>query len=161
MSLFANPGYRWRETYFVLFRRADRPSVEQLQQALESLGGGYEVTAVHRTEDGNLEAMTVVSPLDFAAMDISYVEGDEVREQVAELKDELEPAACSKQDLEKQRALLECDARFDIYHFQQVVDDAQDDEDEYLDPGSLIELLAGLAALSNGISIDPQSGMLM
>ncbi len=161
MSLFANENYRWRETYFVLFRRENRPSVDQLKETLQGFGGGYEVSEIQLTEEGNLEALTLLSPLDFAAMDISYVEGEEVVEQIDELKGELETPSCSRDDSEKRELLLQCDARFDIYHFQQIVGDSSDDEDEYMDPGSLLQLLACLSQLCQGVSIDPQSGQLM
>ena len=163
MSLFANENYRWRETYFVLFRRENRPSVDQLKKTLQGLGGGYDVSEIHLTEEGNLEALTLLSPLDFAAMDISYVEGEEVVEQIEELKGELETPSCSQGDSEKRELLLQCDARFDIYHFQQIVGGSfdDDDEDEYMDPGSLLQLLTCLTQLCQGVSIDPQSGQLM
>ena len=57
MSLFANENYRWRETYFVLFRRENRPSVDQLKETLQGFGGGYEVSEIQLTEEGNLEAL--------------------------------------------------------------------------------------------------------
>ena len=52
MSLFANDQYRWRETYSVLFREADRPSAGQLRKALEGLGEGYRVTDITTGADG-------------------------------------------------------------------------------------------------------------
>jgi hypothetical protein len=161
MSLFANENYRWRETYFVLFRREDLPSIEQVREAFLSLGDAYQVTDLSIDEDGLLEVMTVLAPLDFSGMDISFVEGEEVTEQVGELKGEIQLAGCTKHDQAKLKKLGEADARFDIYHFQQIVDDPVDDEDEYMDPGSLLQVLACLNRLCNGVSIDPQSGLLM
>jgi hypothetical protein len=162
MSLFANDQYRWRETYFVLFQEAKRPTAEQLTKTLEGLGAGYQVTEVATGDDGNIDSLTLVSPFDFAAMDISYVGGDEVREQVEELKREFHEAPLTKQGREKLKQLDQCNARFDVYHFEQIVgDDESDEEDEYLDPGSLIVVLKSLVRLCEGVGIDPQAGALM
>jgi hypothetical protein len=161
MSLFASDQYRWRETYSVLFREADRPSAGQLRKALEGLGEGNRVTDITTGPDGQVEAMTVLAPADFAGMDLSYVSGEEVREQIEALKAERKRKSLSKKEQAKLQRLSECDARFDIFHFQQVVGDDADDEDEYMDPGSLITVLKCLAQLCHGVGIDPQTGDLM
>ena len=161
MSLFASDQYRWRETYSVLFREVDRPSAGQLRQALEGLGEGYRVSDITTGPDGQVEAMTVLAPADFAGMDLSYVSGEEVREQIEGLKAERGKKPLSKKEQGKLQRLTECDARFDIFHFQQVVGDESDDEDDYIDPGSLITVLKCLAQLCHGVGVDPQTGALM
>jgi hypothetical protein len=162
MSLFANGDYRWRETYFVLFNQSKRPSSEQLKRALRELGPSYQISDESQGEDGNLESMTVVSPYDFAAMDISYVSGEDVTEQIAELNAELSGEQLTPAERDKLDRLSRCDARFDIYHFERVVgDDSLDDPDEYMDPGSLLVVLERLVRLCDGISVDPQTGSLM
>jgi hypothetical protein len=55
--------------------------------------------------------------------------------------------------------LQQCDARFDIFHFEHVASDGEDEDG--LDPGSLIIVLKRLARLCHGIGVDPQSGTLM
>jgi hypothetical protein len=161
MSLFASDQYRWRETYSVLFREVDRPSAGQLRKALEGLGEAYRVSDVTTDAGGQVEAMTVLAPADFAGMDLSYVSGEEVQEQIEELQTERRKKALSKKEQAKLQRLAECDARFDIFHFQQVVGDESDDEDEFMDPGSLITVLKCLAQLCHGVGIDPQTGALM
>ena len=161
MSLFASDQYRWRETYSVLFCQADRPSAGQLRKALEGLGEGYRVSDMTTDANGQVEAMTVLAPADFAGMDLSYVAGEEVQEQIEELKAERRKKTLSKKEQAKLERLGECDARFDIFHFQQVVGDESDDEDEYMDPGSLIAVLKCLAQLCHGVGIDPLTGALM
>lgn len=161
MSLFANPQYRWRETYSVLFREADRPSAAMLQKTLEGLGEGYQVSDVTTDETGQVESMTVLAPADFAGLDLSYVAGEEVQEQIDELQAERKAAPLSKKEQSKLQRLLECDARFDIFHFQQIVGDDVADEDEFMDPGSLIAVLKSLAQLCHGVSVDPLTGALM
>ena len=163
MSLFADDRYRWRETYFVLFEEADRPSVEAISQALRSLGTGHEVTHVHKGKEGEFESLTVLSPNDCSAMDISYVSGEEVLEQVAELCQELKRGADAKRGHAVLDKLAACTARFNVFHFQQVSLDilGADDEDDFMDPGTLLLVLKRLAKLCHGIALDPQSGSLM
>jgi hypothetical protein len=164
MSLFADDRYRWRETYFVLFNSAYRPTAHALVEALQEVGSGYQVLDVGRGKKSPFESLTVISPSDFAAMDISFVSGEEVAEQVAELRQQLQEGPLTKTERSQLDKLVNCDARFDIYHFEQISDGAGgggDDDDEFLDPGSLLLVLKRLAKLCHGIVVDPQSGTLM
>ena len=162
MSLFANDQYRWRETYFVLFDLRDRPSQKELENALAGLGAGYQVSEVSTGEDGEVESLTVFSACDFAAMDVSFVTGEEVSEQITELRLELQDAALTEEEKAKLEQIGQCNARFDIFHFEQIVDDdSLDDQDEYMDPGSLLAVLQRLTSLCQGVGVDPQSGTLM
>lgn len=158
MSLFENDGYRWRETYFVLFDQQRRPSADDVEKSLKELGDRYELNNVRTDDAGRFESVTLVSPHDFAAMDITYIEGEEVIEQVRELGEEMKNATLSRDEMEKMARALECNARFDVYHFEQVSDAG---EDEFLDPGALLIVLEKLAELCDGISVDPQSGSIM
>ena len=84
MSLFENEEYRWRDTYFVLFHAKNRPSAGETLQAIEALGPRFQVQETRCDEEGRFESLTLVSPDDFSAMDISFITGDEVEEQVAD-----------------------------------------------------------------------------
>ena len=53
----------------------------------------------------------------------------------------------------------ECDARFDIFFFEQVTDGTSGDE--FLDPGGLLLVMEKLASVCDGIGLDPQSNALM
>lgn len=161
MSLFANHEYRWRETYSVLFREADRPPAGVLRKTLEGLGEGYRVTDLTTDATGQVESMTVLAPADFAGMDLSFVSGEDVQEQIAEIKAERKNQPLSKREQTKLERLDECDARIDVFHFEQLVGDDLADEDEYLDPGSLISLLKCLAQVCHGVGVDPQTGALL
>ncbi len=158
MSLFEDDRYRWRETYFVLFRASDRPLAAAVERTLREMGGRYEITELRADDQARFESLTMLSPYDYAAMDIAYLGGDDVRSHVDEIMKELKESSLTKQEKAKLKQLSECDARFDIYHFEQVVDE---EEDEYLDPGALLIVLERLAQLAHGVSIDPQSGALM
>lgn len=162
MSLFADSRYRWRETYFVLFKAANLPSFEAIGEMLRELGPEYESAPVCADGEGNFESVMIRAPQDFAAMDVTCVVGEDVSEQVDELEHELTKAALGDEAESRLEKLRECDARFEVYHFEQLPEAGEDvdDDDGFLDPGSLINILRQLAVLSKGIGIDPQTGLL-
>ena len=60
------------------------------------------------------------------------------------------------------KRIKEYDGRFDVLHFEQVGDSAdEDDADELLDPGALLAVLEELARITGGIAVDPQSGTIL
>lgn len=158
MSLFEDKNYQYRETYFLLFKRENRPEVDKLQAALSELGPKYETVNVKENDDV-FESMTVRSPYDFSAMDITYVEGEDVTSQVEELLEELQTTTLTGDDHKKIARLEGTNARFEIYHFEQVGEGAS--EDEFLDPGGLLIVLEKLAELCEGVGVDPQSNSLV
>jgi hypothetical protein len=160
MSLFENEGYQWRETYFVLLRAADRPKADQVVTCLKQGTEQYQIADVLADTDGGFESLTLHSPDDFSAMDVTYVTGEEVTEQIDELIREIMKSTLSDDDRKKLMWLQQCDSRLDVYHFENVAAEP-DAEDEYLDPGSLIIVLRRLAKLCHGVGVDPQSGTLM
>ena len=94
-------------------------------------------------------------------MDISYVSGEEVSEQVDELQRELK-GNVDAADRPKFTQLSKCDAKFDILHFEQVsAEDDGDDDSEMLDPRRAIKRDGCAIELTHGVGIDPQSGSLM
>ncbi len=161
MSLFGNPDYHYRETYFVLFEAKNRPTAKQIEKALRELSTKYEIGEVSADDDGQLEAMTVVSADDYAAMDIVYADGEEVQEHVRdELLAELRAPGLTPTEQSKLHYLTQCDARYDVYHFEQIVGGEEEGE-EFLDPGSLLTILARIAKLCKGVGVDPQSGVMI
>ena len=98
MSLFGNSAYQWRETYLILFPSARRPSAEKVESILAGLKQQYEIRDVQTDDDGQFDSLTLVSPDDYAAMDVSYVSGDEVIEQTKELVDDLKASEPGKPD---------------------------------------------------------------
>ena len=105
-----------------------RPLLEQVKRRLMRLNPRFELTGGEADEAGKFESFTMRSPQDYAAMDISYVSGEEVSEQVDELQRELK-GNVDAADRPKFTQLSECDAKFDILHFEQVsADDDGDDE---------------------------------
>lgn len=158
MSLFEDKRYQYRETFFVLFEQQNRPSQELIESTLSELGPKYETVDV-RQNDGVLESITVKSPYDFSAMDITYVEGNDVTIQIKEIEEEFRTLTLQRDDIDKLMRLKTCDARFDIFHFEQVVDGGN--EEEFMDPGGLLLVLEKLAKVCKGVGFDPQSQALM
>ena len=160
MSLFESSEYQWRETYFVLFDEASRPDAEALKSALQSVREKYDVSEV-REEEGEVASMTLISPYDFSAMDISYVHGEDVTSQVDELLSQINTSDLTDEEKRKVSLIPGFNARFDIYHFEKMMIDSAPEEDEFLDPGALLIVLEQLAKLCNGVGVDPQSGAIM
>jgi hypothetical protein len=164
MSMFEDGHYRWRETYFVLFDSSNRPTLETIEQTLCGLNEHYELRNQSADEQGRFDSLTLLSPEDFAALDICYTDGDEVVDHAVALAKEMESAACEADETDNLQRLLRCDGRFDVLHFEQVSENRQepesrdDESDEMLDPSALLLVLGALARLTDGVAVDPQAG---
>jgi hypothetical protein len=160
MSLFENELYQWRETYLILFPAERRPTSQEVQKVLAQLSPQYEIRDVREDEQGRFDCLTLISPDDYAAMDISYVSGEEVTEQTKEIIKDLKMTAADRTEAARMKRLIELDARFDIYHFEEIVSgDAEDDE--FMDPGCLLQVMQGLTEMVDGIGLDPTAGALV
>lgn len=161
MSTFDDPRFQWRETYFVLFDASARPSLRDVEAAVQKLGHDLVITEGQANSAGKIESLTVRSAEDHAALDISYLTGEDVFQQGVQLAADLEKGdGVSKDELLR---LTLCDARFDVMHFAQVegADDASGEDEDLLDPSSLLVVLDALIELTGGLGVDPQSGTLM
>lgn len=151
--------FEWRETYFILFLAANRPSLQQIEKTVRKLGSHFEFSGEEVDEDGLLETLHIRSPEDHSALEIDYLVGDEVRMQIDELVKQMrgETAERAKLDL-----LKKCDARFEVMHFEEMSDGGdRDDPDEEFDPSALLVVLEALVDLTGGVGVDPQSGTLL
>ena len=92
-------------------------------------------------------------------MDVTYLEGEEVIEQVNEMMNDFKLMTLTGDDQKKLMIFQDCDARFDVFHFEQVAEGQE--EDEFLDPGGLLLVMSNLAQLCKGVSLDPQSQTLL
>ena len=164
MSLFENDEYQWRETYFVLFDAARRPTLEALQDLLQTLNANYDLQDARADDKGLFESLTLLSRNDYAAMDLSCVSGEDVREQVIDLAKELASTA-GPDELEVINKIPACSARMEVYHFEQLVfvgSSGEDDEpDDFMDPGALLVVLERIAELCHGIVVDPQANSIL
>jgi hypothetical protein len=161
MSTFENDRYRWRETYFVLFPASRRPALKVVEKRLAALSKRYSLENLGGDEQGKFESLTLISPDDFAALDVCFTSGGEVLEHADELVQELSATVePGQKGLLKQ--IKEYDGRFDVLHFEQVADSGgEDDPDELLDPSALLAVLEELARITGGIAVDPQSGTIL
>ena len=173
MNLFTDENYRWRERYCVLFEVGHRPTAEKVRRELLALDSRYQITSIVADDAGRLDALSLLAPLDFAAMDISYVAGEEVIEQALQLAEELAPGCRTPQNHQQLLQLAHCDARLDIDHFEQLVleealpldelewmeeNDQDALVDEHLDPGTLLRVIRRLSVVCQGVGVDPQAG---
>ena len=120
----------------------------------------FELIEVTADDAGRLESLTLRSHEDSSAMDITFVTGEEVTEQVEELLQTLVKSTLTDRDREKLNYLGECNSRFDIFHFEEVTFGG-DDSDDILDPGALLLVLEQLTHACHGVGIDPQSGSIV
>ncbi len=156
MSLFEDDKYSYRDTFFVLFEKANRPSAERIRKSFAQLGSRYEITNISESPEG-VDSLTVKSPYDFSAMDIVYVEGEEVTSQVKDWLEEFRTITLIGDEAQKIQHLKNCDSRFDIYHFEQNDGIGKGGEEDQLDPGALLLVIEKLTELSQGTGLDPQS----
>jgi hypothetical protein len=153
----------WRDTYFVLFKQADRPTLTQVEAAITDSAKRLKLENLEADEDGMFESVLVQAPQDNAAFEISYERGDAVIEQSADLAKQLKDDLNAKQ----LQHMLKSDARLDIMLFERVGDefaDAGDDEEwegGSLDPSSLLNVVGALVKLTHGLPIDPASGAVL
>ena len=157
MSLFEDNKYQYHDTFFVFFSKENRPSADKIQACVAELGSKYESLNVHDV-DGDFESISVLSPHDCSAMDIAYVQGEEVTGQIEDLMEEFQSITLMGDDSKKLVKVQNCDARFDIFHFEQI---SVTSGEEILDPGGLLLVMEKLTELVEGVGLDPQSQSLM
>jgi hypothetical protein len=157
MSTFEREGYRWCETYFVLFASQRRPTISAVEHALTGLSKRFQLVGLKGNAEGQFESVTLLAPEDFAAVDVCYVSDEDVVTEAARLAKELKGLA----DRPTLSRVAASNARFDVLHFEQVQSADDDDLDEQFDPSALLLVLEALAELVEGVSVDPASGMLV
>lgn len=163
MSTFERAGYQWRETYFVLFEETRRPTLHQVERMLHKLNSRFELADPVADSEGRFESVTVVSPDDYAALDISFMSGDEVLEQGAQLYKEMKGFALDDDERSKLARLPKLGAKLDLLHFERLAEGFgdEDEPDDMLDPSALLIVMDALVELTAGVGVDPQSGTLV
>lgn len=153
MSLFEDDNYVYRDTFFIYLKSESRPTAVQVQQCIESLGEKYETSNL-KDENGQFASISIRSPYDSSGMDVAYVQGEEVLENVSEQLREFRTITLSGDDHKKLVTLGDCNARLDVFHFEQKQDGGAE---EMLDPGGLLLVMERLASVCQGVGLDPQS----
>jgi hypothetical protein len=159
MSMFEDSRYRWRETYFVLFDAKKRPALKSVARILAALNKRFQLTNENADVQGHIDSLTLISPDDFAGLDICYTSGAEVLEQSASLIDDMKKLSTEPPPVPWER-IKKFDGRFDVLHFEQVMEQTGEEaeEEEMLDPSTLLVVLGALARITGGVSLDPQAG---
>jgi hypothetical protein len=165
MDVSNDDQLEWRDTYFIFFEQAARPTVTQVEAAITGASQRLKLENLEADTDGMFESVLVQAPQDNSALEISYETGDAVAAQSADLVKQLKGELDKKQLARMQRA----DARLDVMLFERVRADAwgadDDEEDDWetgsLDPSSLLNVVDALAKLTGGLPIDPASGAIL
>lgn len=151
----------WRETYYVLFQKSERPTLTQVEAAIGGAGGRLVMENLTANDDGHFQSVLIQAPEDNAALEVTYEEGEAVMAQSAELAKQLQKQLDSSVLAE----LLRSDARLDVMHFERMDETATFDMGEpdeialeALNPATLIGVVEALAALTGGVPIDPATG---
>ena len=158
MSLFDDPNYRWRDTFLVLFDDEQRPTIKLALSAIQQIGK-FKVRNSSESESRLIESITITSSVDLVGLEILYVAGDEVVEEIEALVMELAEDAMLLGNEDSLTQLSAANARFDILHFEKITENSNgpSDDDELMDPGSLLAVTAALANLVSGVAVDPSS----
>ena len=91
-------------------------------------------------------------------MDIAFVSGEEVVEQVAELVSEFRQISLEGEEFDKLKKIGSADARLDVDQFERI---SESQEPDMIDPGGLFLVLEKLNRICEGIGLDPQSKTLI
>jgi len=158
VSLFEDDQYQYCDTFFVYFQAQNRPSLEDIEKALSGGGETRELTDAKSDSNGAFKSITVRSPHDSSAMDIAFVGGEEVAEQVEELVSEFRQISLEGDDFEKLKKIKDANARLDVFQFERI---SESQEPDMIDPGGLFLVLEKLNGICDGIGLDPQSKTLI
>lgn len=161
MASYDSEQFTWRDTYFVWFDASRRPLMRDVEAALKALPEHYVVELPEQDDAGRFESIALHAPVEHAALEIAYLDGDDIREQAQSLAEELKLSGDS--DAGQVARLAHCNARFDVMQFERIDDpDADDDDlDEMFDPSAMLVVMQALTKLVNGIAVDPQSGLVV
>ena len=164
MALFDNPEYRWRETYLLFHKKSQRAMAAKVVQTIEGIRGHYNLEQVVADPDGYFESGTVFAEEAFAAIDLSYVEDDQIREQIAEIQEEMKEVLEDPEDLAKLESLSEYDVRIDLLHFERLTAGFEEEDDEFnscFDPAALLAVAEKWTLLTGGVCLDPASATIL
>lgn len=157
MSLFEENDYEYRDTFFLYLKDDQRPTVEQITNLFQQLGPKYEISNL-KERDGYFGSVSVKSPQDSSAIDITFVTGEEVLEQIHNMMLDFRTMTLVGDDREKLEKFQQCNSRFDLFHFEfQGNAGGGAENQDFMDPGGLLLVMERLAALTGGVGIDPQS----
>ena len=168
----------WRETYFIVFPKKNRPQLKAVASALTEANRRFKIENPEGDDAGLFDSLLVESREDNAAVEISFEQSEAVVEQNLQWAEEFKDQLTSGQ----MQQLFKADARLDVAHFERmrpseyedVVEDAplgsgfsepfgeeEDEPFEMLDPTCLLTVVETLAELTGGLTVDPASGEIL
>ena len=151
MSLFENSLYEYCDTFFVFLQEENVPTAKAIEASLAELGPRYVVENV-KDDNGKFVSATVRSPADFSGMDLTFVSGEEVADQLKTLGEDLRAMTLHGGAEDSLKKMLSATARYDVFHFEE---QNANNEDEFLDPGGLLLVLQKVAGTCDGVGYDP------
>ena len=142
----------------MFFDDEQRPTIELALSAIQQIGK-FEVRHSSESESRHIESITITSSVDLVGLEILYVAGAEVVEEIEALVMELAEDAMLLGNEDSLTQLSAANARLDILHFEKITENSNgpSDDDELMDPGSLLAVTAALANLVSGVAVDPSS----
>ena len=105
----------WRDTYYILFQKAKRPTLNQVEAAISAATNRVSLENMDADDDGLFESILVQAPEDNAALEISFEAGEAVVEQCIQLAEQMQTDDGLTAD--QLTELLAADARLDVMHF--------------------------------------------
>ncbi|MDR3109304.1 MAG: hypothetical protein LBU65_06405 [Planctomycetaceae bacterium] len=120
MSLFEDPDYEWRETYFVFTDKKHRPSQHDVKHGLRRSMPSLKIRLERKSIDGGLDFLSVVSDESHSGIDIIWSAGEFLGAELDALAIELEKTA-SPRDLQQIKKIKHATAKIEIMHFGHII----------------------------------------
>ncbi|MEQ8208684.1 MAG: hypothetical protein RH917_02535 [Lacipirellulaceae bacterium] len=104
----------WRETYFIVFPKDNRPSLDEVEHVLSDASPRFKLQNLAADDQGMFQSVLVESDEDHAAVEVSFELGESVIEQNLEFAKQMQDHVPSQQ----LQQLMQADARLDVAHFE-------------------------------------------
>lgn len=104
----------WRETYFIVFPKDQRPSLDEVEHVLADASPRFKLQNLAADDEGMFQSVLVESDEDHAAVEVSFELGESVIEQNLEFAKQMQDHVPSRQ----LQQLMQADARLDVAHFE-------------------------------------------
>lgn len=104
----------WRETYFIVFPKDQRPSLDEVEHVLSDASPRFKLQNLAADDEGMFQSVLVESDEDHAAVEVSFELGESVIEQNLQFAKQMQDHVPSRQ----LQQLMRADARLDVAHFE-------------------------------------------
>lgn len=152
VSLFEDQRFEYCDTFFIFFEEDRRPGTTAFTNQIADLSNRCIVDRVGDKEEF-LETATLRFPADCSAMDLVFVRDEDIATQIDQIQAELRLMTATEESRKKILKMSSCNARYDIFHFEQ----SDGGKHDFHDPGGLLTLIQRVCSLCDGVGYDPQS----